>query len=123
MMQSLVLKGMHAATTNYTHMTDIVTGLEEAGSPPEPLSPTVRALGLVSLCTDLSSEMVYPINPVFLTKVLGAPPWAVGLVEGVAESTASLLKLYSGYLSDRMGQRKPLTLVGYGLAAISKPLL
>lgn len=88
-----------------------------------PLSPTVRALGVVSLCTDLSSEMVYPINPIFLTKVLGAPPWAVGLIEGIAESTASLLKLYSGYLSDRLGRRKPLTVAGYGLAAFSKPLM
>ncbi|MDX1932607.1 MAG: MFS transporter [Capsulimonadales bacterium] len=88
-----------------------------------PLSPTVRALGLVSLLTDASSEMVYPVNPVFLTKVLGAPPWVVGMVEGVAESTASLLKLYSGYLSDRLGQRKPLTLIGYGIATLSKPLI
>ena len=83
----------------------------------------VRALGLVSLFTDFSSEMVYPINPVFLTKVLGAPAWAVGLVEGIAESTSSLLKLYSGWLSDRAGQRKPFTVAGYGLAAISKPMI
>jgi MFS family permease len=96
---------------------------QQAVADDQPLSPTVRALGLVSLCTDLSSEMVYPVNPVFLTKVLGAPPWAVGVVEGVAESTASLLKLYSGYLSDRMGRRKPLAVAGYGLAAFSKPLM
>jgi MFS family permease len=88
-----------------------------------PLSPAVRVLGLVSLFTDFSSEMVYPVNPVFLTKVLGAPPWAIGLIEGVAETTASLLKLYSGYLSDRMGKRKPLTILGYSLGAISKPIL
>jgi MFS family permease len=91
--------------------------------PDAPLSPTVKALGLVSLCTDFSSEMVYPINPIFLTTVLGASPAVIGLIEGVAESVASLLKLYSGYLSDRMGARKPLTLWGYGLAAISKPLI
>jgi MFS family permease len=96
---------------------------QQAAAGDEPLSPTVRALGVVSLCTDLSSEMVYPVNPVFLTKVLGAPPWAVGVVEGVAESTASLLKLYSGYLSDQMGRRKPLAVAGYGLAAIAKPLM
>jgi MFS family permease len=83
----------------------------------------VKALGLVSLFTDLSSEMVYPINPVFLTKVLGAPAWAVGLVEGTAESTASLLKIYSGWLSDRAGARKPFAVAGYGLAAISKPMI
>jgi len=88
-----------------------------------PLSPTIRALGVVSLCTDFSSEMVYPINPIFLTRVLGASPEVVGLIEGVAESTASLLKLYSGWLSDRLGKRKPLTIAGYGLAAFTKPLI
>jgi len=94
-----------------------------AAPPDEPLAPTVKALGVVSLCTDLSSEMVYPLTPILLTKVLGAPPWVIGVVEGFAESTASILKLYSGYLSDKMGRRKPLTLAGYALAAFSKPLL
>lgn len=89
----------------------------------EPLSPTIKALGAVSLLTDISSEMVYPINPAFLTRALGAPAWAVGLIEGTAEMLASVLKLYSGRLSDRMGRRKPLTLVGYSLGAISKPLI
>ena len=95
-------------------------------TPPTPtvrLSATVRVLGLVSLLTDISSEMVYPLNPVFLTKVLGAPAWTVGLIEGVAESTASLLKLYSGQLSDRLGRRKPFALAGYALGAVSKPLI
>ncbi len=87
------------------------------------LSPTVRALGLVSLCTDISSEMVYPLNPVFLTQVLGAPAWTVGLVEGIAETTASVLKLYSGGLSDWLGRRKPFAIAGYGLGAVSKPLM
>lgn len=87
------------------------------------LSPTVRALGWVSLFTDVSSEMVYPITPLFLTRVLGAPPWVVGLIEGIAESTASVLKLYSGWLSDRAGRRKPLTVAGYGLAALAKPMM
>jgi MFS family permease len=98
-------------------------GIPDVTSATAPLSPTVRALGLVSLCTDMSSEMVYPITPIFLTRVLGAPPWTVGLIEGVAESTASLLKLYSGWMSDRLGQRKPFAIAGYGLAAISKPLI
>lgn len=91
--------------------------------PAAPLSPTVRALGLVSLFTDMGSEMVYPLTPTFLTSVLGAPAWVVGVVEGVAESTASLLKLYSGWLSDRRGYRKPFAVAGYGLGAISKPLI
>lgn len=81
---------------------------------------TVVVLGLVSLCSDLASKMVYPITPIFLTAVLSAPVWTVGVVEGVAESMASLLKLYSGWLSDRVGRRKPLALAGYGLGAISK---
>ncbi len=85
-----------------------------------PLSRTVVVLGLVSLCTDLASKMVYPITPIFLTVVLGAPAWTVGVVEGMAESTASLLKLYSGWLSDRLGQRKPFAVMGYGLGAIAK---
>lgn len=88
-----------------------------------PLSPTVKALGAVSLCADVSSEMVYPLNPIFLTQVLRAPAWTVGLIEGVAESVASILKLFSGWLSDRTGRRKPFTVAGYALSAVSKPLI
>ncbi|MEB3358916.1 MAG: MFS transporter [Synechococcales bacterium] len=84
---------------------------------------TIVLLGLVSLCSDLASKMVYPITPIFLTTVLGAPAWTVGMVEGTAESTASLLKLYSGWLSDRFGRRKPFALAGYGLGAGSKLVL
>ena len=84
------------------------------------LTPTVRALGWVSLCSDFASKMVYPITPIFLTSVLGAPVWSVGVIEGIAESTASLLKLYSGWLSDRVGRRKPFAVAGYGLGALSK---
>lgn len=89
----------------------------------QPLSRTVLILGLVSLFSDLSSKMVYPLTPLFLTGVLGAPTWTVGVVEGLAESTASLLKLYSGWLSDRFGHRKPFAVVGYGLGAVSKLML
>ncbi len=88
-----------------------------------PLSPTVKALGAVSLCADVSSEMVYPLNPIFLTQVLRAPVWTVGLIEGVAECAASILKLFSGWLSDRTGRRKPFTVAGYALSAVSKPLI
>ena len=84
------------------------------------LTPTVRALGWVSLCTDIASKMVYPNTPIFLTSVLGAPVWSVGVIEGIAESVASLLKLYSGWLSDRVGQRKPFAVAGYGLGAVAK---
>lgn len=84
------------------------------------ITPTVKVLGWVSLCTDFASKMVYPITPLFLTVVLGAPVWTVGVIEGFAESAASLLKLYSGWLSDRAGKRKPFAVAGYGLGALSK---
>ncbi len=84
---------------------------------------TVAILGLVSLFADVSSEMVYPLLPLFLTTTLGAPALAVGLIEGVAEGTASLLKLVSGRVSDRIGRRRPFVVWGYGLSATAKPLL
>jgi MFS family permease len=87
------------------------------------LPRTVVALGLVSLFTDMSSEMIYPLLPVFLTVTLGAGPAALGVIEGVAETTASLLKLFSGAWSDRLGKRKPLVLAGYGLSSIMRPLM
>ena len=103
------------------------SGEQPAANPanpePESLSPTVKTLGVVSLCTDVSSEMVYPLNPIFLTQVLRAPAWTVGLIEGLAESVASILKLYSGWLSDRTGRRKPFTVAGYALSALAKPLI
>lgn len=86
------------------------------------LSPTVKRLGLVSFLADVSSEMLYPITPIFLTSVLGASVSSVGLVEGVAEAVASLLKTYSGFWSDRTQHRKRFIWIGYLLAAIAKPL-
>ncbi|MDY6930644.1 MAG: MFS transporter [Halobacteriota archaeon] len=82
----------------------------------------VILLGFVSLFTDLSSQMVFPLLPLYLTKVLGASALIVGLVEGAAESIASLLKVFSGYWSDKIEKRKPFILGGYGLSAIIKPL-
>src|SRR5512145_349423 len=82
----------------------------------------VIALGLVSLCMDLSSEMIHSLLPVFLVTTLGASALAVGLIEGVAEATAAIVKVFSGALSDWLGRRKPLVLLGYGLAALTKPL-
>jgi MFS family permease len=87
------------------------------------LTGNVLALGLVSLFTDISSEMIYPLLPVFLTTVLGAGPAFLGIIEGIAESTASLLKLVSGILSDRMETRKGLVLGGYALSSLSRPLI
>ncbi|MBE3136683.1 MAG: MFS transporter [Thermoplasmata archaeon] len=78
-------------------------------------------VGFVSLFTDLSSQMVFPVVPLFLLS-LGASAWVVGLVEGAAETTASLLKVFSGYWSDKIKRRKPFVFAGYSLSAITKPL-
>ena len=89
----------------------------------ERLGRNVVTLGGVSLLTDVATEMAYPLLPIFLTTVLGASATALGAIEGVAESTASLLKLASGWLSDRLPGRKPLVVIGYGLASLVKPLI
>jgi len=83
----------------------------------------VFILGLVSFFTDLSSEMIYPLIPVFLSTVLGANALALGLIEGIAESTASLFKLLSGVWTDRTKLRKPFVLAGYGISSIVRPLI
>ncbi|HEY6011513.1 MAG TPA: MFS transporter, partial [Nitrospirota bacterium] len=87
------------------------------------LTRNVVILGFVSLLNDGASEMIYPLLPVFLTAVLGAGPAALGIIEGVAESTASLLKLYSGYLSDRVKRRKGWVVTGYAISNIIRPLI
>lgn len=83
---------------------------------------TVWVLGLVSMFMDISSEIVHALLPLFLTVTLGASVALVGVIDGIAEATASISKVFSGYLSDRIGRRKPLILLGYGLGAFSKPL-
>ena len=87
------------------------------------VSRNVFVLGLVSLATDVASEMLYPIIPIFLTVTLGAPVAFLGLIEGIAEGTASLMKVGSGWYSDRLSMRRPLVAAGYGLSAIGKVLL
>ena len=82
----------------------------------------VWALGFVSLFMDVSSEMIHALLPVFLVTVLGASVTAVGFLEGIAEATASITKVFSGIWSDRVGRRKWLVVAGYGLAALTKPL-
>jgi len=86
------------------------------------LPRSIWALGFVSLFMDISSEMIHALLPVFLVSVLGASTVTVGLIEGIGEATASISKLFSGWLSDRIGARKLLTVLGYGLGAASKPL-
>jgi len=83
----------------------------------------VFALGWVSFFNDLASEMIYPIVPIFLTSFLGVPVAIVGLIEGVAESTASILKFFSGWLSDRFQKRKPFIISGYAFSTFSKIIL
>lgn len=88
----------------------------------ETLPRGVIALGLVSLCMDASSELVHSVLPVFLVTVLGASAVTVGILEGIAEATAAITKVFSGALSDRLARRKGLIVAGYGLAALTKPL-
>jgi len=80
-------------------------------------------LGITSLLTDISTEMVYPLIPLYLVSQLGATPGIVGIIEGIAESLASLLKLYSGHISDKFGKRKPLAIFGYSFSGIGKILI
>jgi MFS family permease len=82
----------------------------------------IWALGLVSLLMDVSSEMIHALLPVYLVSVLAASMTTVGVIEGIAEATASIVKVFSGAISDRLGRRKLLAVLGYGLAAVTKPV-
>ena len=86
------------------------------------LPRAVWALGLTSLLMDTSSELIHGLLPVFLMVTLGASATALGVVEGIAEATAQITRVFSGWLSDTLGRRKALTVAGYGLAAVTKPL-
>jgi MFS family permease len=83
---------------------------------------SIWALGFVSMCMDISSEMVHSLLPIFMVASLGAGTLAVGLIEGIAEAAASITRVFSGTLSDHLGKRKALAVVGYGLAAVTKPV-
>jgi MFS family permease len=87
------------------------------------LSANIFLLGLISLLTDVSSEMIFTLVPLFLANVIGASTIIIGVVEGVTESTASLLKVFSGWFSDRIGKRKVITFIGYFLSTVVKPLM
>lgn len=86
------------------------------------IPPSVWALGFVSLLMDVSSEMIHSLLPLFMVGVLGASALTVGLIEGIAESTALIVKVFSGVISDYLGKRKALAVVGYAMGAFSKPL-
>ncbi|WP_349280717.1 MFS transporter [Polaromonas hydrogenivorans] len=96
--------------------------MTQPASPAPRLPAAIWALGFVSLLMDISSEMIHSLLPVFMVTVLGTSVWAVGLIEGAAEATALIVKVFSGVLSDYWGKRKPLAVLGYGLGAASKPL-
>ncbi|MFL1527565.1 MFS transporter [Pseudomonas sp. O230] len=98
------------------------SGCSSTKAEPPPIPRTIWALGFVSLFMDLSSELVHSLLPVFLVTTLGASALTVGVIEGIAESTAMLVKIFSGAISDFIGRRKGLLLLGYGLAALTKPL-
>src|SRR5688572_12262044 len=83
----------------------------------------IRLLGWVSLLTDAATEAVYPLLPVFITQVLGGPPVALGIVEGAADATSSILKVVSGRWSDRAGIRKPIVVIGYSLSSLVRPFI
>lgn len=87
------------------------------------LSRNVFFAGIVSFFMDVSSEMIYPLVPLFLAQVLGVNKSLIGMIEGVAESTASVLKVFSGWFSDRLGRRKVLMAVGYGISTLSRPVM
>jgi MFS family permease len=95
---------------------------QEQKAPKKGFLSNIISLGFVSLFTDISSEMVYPLIP-DLVKAAGGGAAALGLIEGIAESTANIFKAFSGYISDRAGKRKPLVFLGYLLAALAKPLM
>ena len=87
------------------------------------ITKNVVVISLVSFFNDIASEMIYPIVPIFLTTVLGAPVTVVGLIEGIAESTASILRVFSGWFSDKFQRRKPFMIAGYALSSLSKLIM
>ena len=87
------------------------------------LNPNVFFLGIVSLLTDVSSEMIFTLIPLFLSNVLGAAPAIIGLVGGLSESSDAILRIFSGWFSDRIGKRKSLALIGYSISTVAKPFM
>ena len=86
------------------------------------IPPDIWALGFVSLLMDISSELIHALLPVYLVTVMGVSMVTVGFIEGIAEATAAIVKIFSGAISDWLGKRKLLAVIGYGLAAFTKPI-
>lgn len=112
--------------TAYVPLAHARPPMATAAPPPDAerrtLPRSVVVLGMVSLFMDISSEMIHAILPLFLVTVVGASALSIGVIEGIAEATAAFIKIYSGAISDWVGRRKPLLLIGYGLSALCKPL-
>ncbi len=87
------------------------------------LNPSVFFLGMVSLLTDVSSEMIFTLVPLFLANVLGAPFIIIGLIGGLSESVDAIFRIFSGWISDKVGRRKPLAVLGYSISTIAKPFM
>ncbi len=118
------LRNSLATTRTFIPALDVgfVMDTPPVGSKSRPgLPPGIWALGFVSMFMDISSEMIHALLPVYLVTVLGASTLTVGVIEGIAEATANITKIFSGALSDWLGKRKLLTTIGYGLAAFTKP--
>lgn len=96
--------------------------MPNANQPLKKIPPAIWVLGFVSMLMDISSELIHSLLPVFMVTTLGISVFVVGLIEGAAEATALIVKVFSGALSDYWGKRKPLAVLGYGLGALSKPL-
>jgi MFS family permease len=96
---------------------------DSSDSKPLPLPWNVRLLGVASLLNDMASEMLAPVMPAFLTTVLHAAKWQIGLIDGVGETVASLTKLWSGARSDNLGRRRGFVIAGYAIAALARPLM
>jgi MFS family permease len=97
--------------------------MSNAGQKPERLSRSARIIGFVSLLSDISTEMAYPLIPALVTQVLNAPVTALGVIEGISQGAVGAITGFSGWLSDRLGHRKRVALVGYTLTAIAKPVV
>ncbi len=108
------MAGAHDASVRHAQPRSLFRWREIPGS--------VWILGLVSMFMDISSEMIHALLPLYLVTVLGVSTLTVGIIEGIAEATASITKIFSGALSDYLGKRKWLAAFGYGLAAVTKPV-
>jgi len=116
------MSGNNQVEHHHSTQTDNATPAKGNGISFRTLPRSIWALGFVSLFMDVSSELVHSLLPVFMATVLGASMATIGIIEGIAEATASITKVFSGWISDALGKRKLLALLGYGLAALTKPI-